>query len=191
MCVRVRRTFINLHCAVYFIFIRPWRNNGRVNKSQESKTELSHQIFFLFLQRRWCAEDFNEAVKWHPPPPHAPLLFSFFLFYSNNSDVYCALSYTQQSYRWGANWCWGMQLCRLPNCQGVKSEKVSLLLIIRSATNSRVRPSPFFPQPSINILAVVQKEKRKNNLRTIITVGWAGCLRMFVCIIMGAEAGLP
>lgn len=38
------------------------------------------------------------------------------------------------------------------------NQKVSLLLIIHNATNSRVRLSPFFAQPSINILAVVQKK---------------------------------
>lgn len=63
--------------------------------------------------------------------------------------------------------------CSCADCRTVKvlNQKVSLLLIIRNATNSHVSLSPFFPQPPINILAVVQKEKKQNNLHTIITVG--------------------
>lgn len=86
----------------------------------------------------------------------------------------------------------GAEECSCADYRTVKvlNQKVSLLLIIHNGTNSHVRLSPFFSQPAINILAVVPKKKR-NNLHTIITVGRADCLQMFVLIIMGAEAGLP
>lgn len=71
----------------------------------------------------WLIEVFNKPVKWHKPS---------FCIYSYNSDSYCCFffSFSDLSlpgYRWGANWCCGMQLCWLLNCQGAKSKGVSFV----------------------------------------------------------------
>lgn len=127
----------------------------------------------------------QKKKKWHGPP----------LCVKSNIDDICNFlpDLLLPDYRWGVNWCCECSCADYWTVE-VLNQTASLLLITHNATNSHVPLSPFFPQPSINILAVVQKEeekKRKNNLHTIITVGWEDCLQMFVLIIMGAEAGLP
>lgn len=95
---------------------------------------------------------FNEALKWQKPS-----------LYSNNSDICCAFFLTSRSQATDGELIGAVE-CSCADCWTVKvlNQKVSLLLIIHNATNSRVRLSSFFPQPSINILAVVQKERKKN-----------------------------
>lgn len=69
----------------------------------------------------------------------------------------------------------------------VLNQTPSLLLITHNATNSHVRRIPFFPPTIHKYFGSGTKKKKKNNLHTIITVGWADCLQMFVLIIMGAS----
>lgn len=70
----------------------------------------------------------------------------------------------------------GVAECSCAGCRTVRAlnQKVSLLLIIHNATNSRHLS---FPPASFNILAATQRGRKKggkeNNLHTIITVGRA------------------
>lgn len=137
-----RTFFFNLHPAIHVAFICPWRAHGK-------KSETKFQIKYLSVLAD-ALRFFNEAVNWHKPS-----------FYSNNSDIDCFfLTYRCQSTDGELI---GAVECSCADCWSVKvlNQKVSLLLIIHNATNSHVRLSPFFPQPAINILAVVQKEKKK------------------------------
>ena len=106
----------------------------------------------VFVSTGWCVEFFfNEAVNWQKP-----------FFYSNNSDIDCFFFLTSRCQSTDGELIGAVE-CSCADCWSVKvlNQKVSLLLITHNATNSHVRLSPFFPQPAINILAVVQKEKKK------------------------------
>lgn len=136
----------------------------------------------VFVSTGWCVEVFfNEAVNWQKP-----------FFYSNNSDIDCFFfsDFSLPVYRWGANWCCGMQLCWLLICQGAKSKGVSFVNYTQCYKQS-CSFEPFLSSASHKYFGSGTKRKKENNLHTIITVGRADCLQMFVWIIMGAEAGLP
>lgn len=142
MCAHEQDIFFKSPSCNSCRLICPWRAHG---KKSDTKFHIKYLSVLADAQRF-----FNEAVNWHKPS-----------FYSNSSDIGCFfLTYRCQSTDGELI---GAVECSCADCWSVKvlNQKVSLLLIIHNATNSHVRLSPFFPQPAINILAVVQKEKKK------------------------------
>lgn len=105
-------------------------------------------------------------------------------FPSNGAGIGC-LSSPPSAYRWGANWCGGMQLRRLPNCQGAKSKGVSFV----NYTQCYKQPPPFFSCGIFKYCGSDAKRKKKGEKRTIYTQLSQYDEQTFVWMTISAEGG--
>lgn len=103
----------------------------------------------------------------------------------SNSAALCCLSAPPSAYRWGANWCGGMQLRRLPNCQGAKSKGVSFV----NYTQCYKQPPPFFSSGIFKYFGSGAKRKKKGEERTIYTQLSQWDEQTFVWMTISAELG--
>lgn len=122
--------------------------------------------------RSWLLS--NEAVKWHKAS----------VFSGTGSYLLFLLSGCLQM---GANWCWEMQLCWQPNCQGAKSKGVSFV----NYTQCYKEPRPFFSPSVFKCFGSDAKRKKKGKIKgTIYTQLSQWDEQTFVCVVISAEAGV-